>query len=130
MASGTPDGGRPADPETALFRRLLAERMERAHAQIGRLDAEIREVTLARRDTPADDEHDPEGSTVSIERERDVVLLAGAEAQRSELRAAAARLAAGTFGICERCGRPIPRGRLEARPEVRFCVPCVSQGAR
>jgi RNA polymerase-binding transcription factor DksA len=130
MASGRADGGRAADPEAALFRRLLQERMARAHAQIGRLGSEIREVTLSQRDIPADDEHDPEGSTVSVERERDVVLLAGAEAQLSELRAAAARLAAGTFGICERCGEPIPRGRLEARPEARFCLPCVSQGAR
>lgn len=130
MAAGRADGGTPADPEAALFRRLLQERMERARAQIARLRSEIREVTLARRDTPADDEHDPEGSTVTVEREQDAVLLAGAETQLAELRAAAARLAVGTYGICERCGRSIPRGRLEARPEVRFCVPCVSWGAR
>ncbi len=130
MATGMTDGGRPAETESALIRRLLEDRMERARAQIARLNTEIREVTLARRDTPADDEHDPEGSTVTVEREQEAVLLGRAEDQLSGLEAALARLAAGTYGICERCGQPIPRGRLEARPEARFCVSCVSLGAR
>jgi RNA polymerase-binding transcription factor DksA len=28
----------------------------------------------------------------------------------------------GAYGICERCGRPIPPERLEAIPEARFCL--------
>lgn len=29
-----------------------------------------------------------------------------------------------TFGICIRCGEPIPYGRLEFMPESRKCVKC------
>ena len=117
--AGLPDG------KLALLRQVLGERIASASGQVSRLGAEIREVTLAQRDTPADDEHDPEGSTVSVERERDVALLGSAQNRLSQLLAAQARLDAGTFGICERCGGPIPFERLQVRPEVRFCVPCV-----
>jgi RNA polymerase-binding transcription factor DksA len=34
------------------------------------------------------------------------------------------RLDAGTFGVCENCGKAIPKGRLEAIPYARYCVPC------
>ncbi|HEV7168044.1 MAG TPA: TraR/DksA C4-type zinc finger protein [Micrococcaceae bacterium] len=115
------------DRQLALLEQVLEERTARAQLQVGRLSAEIRDVTLAQRDTPADDEHDPEGSTVSVERERDVALLGSAEHQLSELLAARSRLEAGSLGVCERCGGPVPFERLQARPEVRFCVPCVER---
>ncbi len=41
-----------------------------------------------------------------------------------EVDAAQARLAAGTFGVCEGCGTPIPLTRLRALPTATFCVPC------
>ena len=28
------------------------------------------------------------------------------------------------YGICERCGKPISKKRLEAIPEARFCLKC------
>ena len=34
------------------------------------------------------------------------------------------RLDAGGYGICERCGRPIPAERLAVRPSARTCVAC------
>ncbi len=113
-----------------LFRGLLEDRAVHARQQIARLSEEIREVTLATRDTPADDEHDPEGSTVTLERDRDVALLADAESRLAELSEALSRLARGTYGNCERCGQPIPLGRLEVRPEARFCVSCAGILAR
>ena len=41
--------------------------------------------------------------------------------------AAVARLAAGTFGICIECGRPIAEARLEARPYAAKCVDCAAR---
>jgi DnaK suppressor protein len=37
---------------------------------------------------------------------------------------ALARLAAGTFGTCQGCHRPIPIARLRAMPAARYCVAC------
>jgi DnaK suppressor protein len=42
----------------------------------------------------------------------------------AEIRAALDRIAAGTFGCCEACGRPITAGRLRAVPHTPFCIAC------
>lgn len=34
------------------------------------------------------------------------------------------RLAAGTYGLCQTCGRQIPFERLEAIPDTKVCVRC------
>jgi RNA polymerase-binding transcription factor DksA len=34
------------------------------------------------------------------------------------------RIAAGTFGTCARCGRPISVDRLEAIPYATRCIDC------
>ena len=41
-----------------------------------------------------------------------------------EVQAAEARLDAGTFGLCEACGRPIALARLRASPTIRHCGRC------
>ena len=41
-----------------------------------------------------------------------------------EIDTAQARLAAGTFGTCEACSKPIGLARLRALPIARLCVAC------
>ena len=52
------------------------------------------------------------------------VLTLAAEAALSEIDAALQRLEEGSYGICERCGEPIPWQRLEVLPMSRLCTPC------
>lgn len=40
----------------------------------------------------------------------------------SEVAAALKRMDDGTYGICEKCGKPISDDRLEARPTARLCL--------
>ena len=103
---------------------VLAERLTQVRAQRAALVAAIDDSRTTRSLTVADDEHDPEGSTVSLDQARDVALLERTERTLAELVAAQERLAAGDFGSCERCGRVIPPERLRARPEARCCVDC------
>jgi RNA polymerase-binding transcription factor DksA len=44
------------------------------------------------------------------------------QAQLVEVEHALAKFAIGTYGICERCGRPIPLARLRALPEARYDI--------
>ncbi len=78
--------------------------------------------------TGADDEHDPEGATLAFERAQLASLLEAAQSQLAELDQALARLAAGQYGSCERCGSPIAPARLAARPAARTCITCASAG--
>lgn len=116
----------PADLDLSYFAALIDERMEKTREQIVMLTELIREVTLAAKDIPADDEHDPEGTTVSVERANEEAMLAAAENALIELLEARERVDANTYGICENCQRPIPAARLEIRPETRFCVTCAA----
>ena len=52
------------------------------------------------------------------------VLTLAAEAALSEIDAALQRLEEESYGICERCGEPIPWQRLEVLPMSRLCTPC------
>jgi RNA polymerase-binding transcription factor DksA len=74
-----------------------------------------------------DDEHDPEGATLAFERAQVVSLLDDAEQRLEELEHAAARVDAGTYGACERCGAGIGEERLAAVPTTRVCVDCARQ---
>jgi RNA polymerase-binding transcription factor DksA len=44
-----------------------------------------------------------------------------------EVRAAVAKLDAGTYGRCDDCAKPIPTARLEALPWATRCVACQSR---
>jgi DnaK suppressor protein len=50
------------------------------------------------------------------------------QARHAELVEALARLDAGTFGACQRCGADMPMGRLMVFPEARFCATCGARG--
>lgn len=59
--------------------------------------------------------------------ERGEALLDAARRQREQVVAAIRRVEDGTYGACAACGKPVPDGRLEARPEAARCVPCQSK---
>ncbi|MCW4386407.1 TraR/DksA family transcriptional regulator [Salinibacterium sp. SYSU T00001] len=116
-----------ADARLTAFReRLLLERDETLQLMAG-LGEDIRRIVDARQDSNVDDEHDPEGSTIAFERSQSDALLRQSRMRLADIEAALARLEAGTFGVCEACGRDIPEARLEARPASRLCVPCASR---
>ena len=107
---------------------LVAERASYVEqAESLRLEAEM----LAEDMEPGDiqfDEESGEGDTLGVERERDLLLSAQARAAVDEIDRALAKMDAGTYGVCERCGQPIPKARLKALPYASLCVACKSGG--
>ncbi|MGY1662755.1 TraR/DksA family transcriptional regulator [Geodermatophilus sp. SYSU D00705] len=102
---------------------LAAERAA-VLAQIAALTAEFDAVVAASRSSNADDEHDPEGATIAFERQQVAALLDAARRRLADVDAALTRRAAGDYGTCESCGRPIAPERLAARPSARTCIDC------
>jgi RNA polymerase-binding protein DksA len=68
------------------------------------------------------DQHPADLGTEMFEREKDLSIAERIDAELTDIERALKRIDEGTYGICEACGRPIGRARLEARPEARFCV--------
>jgi RNA polymerase-binding transcription factor DksA len=55
-------------------------------------------------------------------------VLTVAKQQLAEVLDALHRIELGSYGTCADCGKPVPEGRLEAKPEAARCVAC--QGKR
>jgi RNA polymerase-binding transcription factor DksA len=107
--------------------RLLAE--HRATTQrLTLLRKDFAQIVAASANSNADDEHDPEGSTIAFERAQVVALIEQAELHLAETEAAQDRIAAGTYGQCAICGQQIAAARLEARPTARTCISCAGRG--
>jgi len=116
--------------------KFLEEQRELLHAERREYVQKAEELkaeadSLARESEPGDiqfDEEGGEGGTASIDREVDLVLSAQARAAVDEIDRALLKIDAGTYGICENCGQPIPRARLKALPYAALCVQCKSGG--
>ena len=72
----------------------------------------------------AGDQHIADHASEMVDRELDVSLEENAEQIVYEIDRALARIDAGTYGRCERCGQEIPEERLEAVPYATLCVTC------
>jgi DnaK suppressor protein len=64
--------------------------------------------------------------TAATEREVSQLRLEQVRDRLDQVEAALERVEAGTVGVCETCGSPIPFERLELRPTSTRCVRCVS----
>ena len=59
-----------------------------------------------------------------FEQQRDLALREKDELHLEAVEAALARIDAGAYGECVRCGRPIAPERLEALPWAAHCIDC------
>jgi RNA polymerase-binding protein DksA len=105
-------------------RAALATARERAAARLASLQREFDGIVEAARGAGTDDEHDPEGATLAFERQHVAALAQAAREHLADVDAALARLADGSYGTCQTCGRPIGEERLAARPAARTCIGC------
>lgn len=58
------------------------------------------------------------------ESDRAEAILAAAKARRLLVLDALARIDNGSYGVCVDCGKPVPEGRLEVKPEAARCLSC------
>ena len=63
-------------------------------------------------------------ATQVFEQQRDLALRDRNTVHLAEVDAAIARLDAGTYGACVRCGNPVASERLDALPWAAHCIDC------
>ncbi|MGH3319990.1 MAG: TraR/DksA family transcriptional regulator [Streptosporangiaceae bacterium] len=73
------------------------------------------------------DQHPADSGSNLSEADRAEALREAARRQRVEVVSALDRVDQGTYGGCVDCGKRVPDGRLEARPEAARCVECQSK---
>jgi DnaK suppressor protein len=112
--------------DPALARRWIDDRRRAVRERLTDVEARLTSVRTARGDW-TDEEHDPEGFTLTFEWQQAEGARSQHLAELGELDRAETRVAAGQFGVCTSCAQPIPATQLELRPARTRCVACADR---
>jgi DnaK suppressor protein len=112
--------------ERERVRVALVTELARAREQAVSLTRQFDDIVAAAELSNADDEHDPEGTTIAFERSQVSALIRQVQHDMTALERALADLDGGErhVGTCEQCAGPIGIERLIALPATRRCVRC------
>jgi DnaK suppressor protein len=105
-----------------LRQRLLEER-----ANLQAQFSEIEQSTFSANQSDLSgeagfDEEFADAGTATFERERDLSLVNNLRDLTERIDKALAKMDEGTYGLCDRCGKPIEKLRLKALPYANLCI--------
>jgi RNA polymerase-binding transcription factor len=119
--------GKKVKESAELYERLtkekaeLLEKIEQLRA-LGQPSAERKEGSpFGKRE---------EGADEASELEKRLALERRLEESLNEVEHALQKYEAGTYGLCDSCGQPIERARLEAIPQASLCLKCKAGQAK
>ncbi|MEU9609834.1 TraR/DksA C4-type zinc finger protein [Streptomyces sp. NPDC048057] len=122
-------GEEPWTPEeVAAARAKLEGDVARLTAELTASEAALAGLMRDSGDGAGDDDADT--GTKNITREHELSLAANAREMLEQTERALLRLDAGTYGICENCGKPIGKARMQAFPRATLCVECKQKQER
>ncbi|MET7273371.1 TraR/DksA family transcriptional regulator [Streptomyces flaveolus] len=116
----------PAEVEEA--RGELQSEADRLRTEIDQSERSLQGLMRDSGDGAGDDEADT--GTKNITREHELALAANAREMLTQTERALERLDAGTYGLCENCGDPIGKARMQAFPRATLCVECKQKQER
>ena len=108
--------------ELAHVRTELDAEVQRLRSQIADSEEGIADLLRDSGDGAGDDQAD--AGTKTFEREHEMSLANHARELLAQTHRALSRLDDGTYGVCESCGKPVGKLRLQAFPRATLCVSC------
>jgi len=114
--------------DTSRFREMLLAEKERLQKNISsfelnHLNGEGQSARLGEL-SDFDMNHPAEMASETFDRVRDMALETNDADLLSQVQQALLKIEKGTYGLCDRCGAPIPVERLEILPYATFCIRC------
>jgi DnaK suppressor protein len=117
-------------PKPSLAKKEADDLRERLVTEKGELESQLatlEENTFAASQSDmsgevAFDDETADAGTATFERERDLSIENNIRDLLTKIDRALQRMGAGTFGICDRCGKPIEKARVKALPYVDLCI--------
>jgi DnaK suppressor protein len=116
------------ETELAELRRELEAEIAELRGEISKAETQIAERMGDAVADAGDDSADAGAKT--FEREHELALTHNARELLAQNERALARIAAGTYGVCESCGESIGKARLQAFPRATLCVACKQREER
>jgi DnaK suppressor protein len=114
-------------PFTAKELKALKAELQAHHDDVERQFREISESTFAGNQTDLTgemgfDEEYADAGSATFEREKDLSLVNNLRDLLEKIEKAMAKIDEGTYGLCDRCGKPIEKARLKALPYANLCL--------
>jgi RNA polymerase-binding protein DksA len=115
-------------PFTKTELKGFRKELEQERDQLRRQFSEIDESSLGAPQSELSgevssfDEEYADAGTDTFERERDLSLRNNIGDLIDKIDRALERIDEGTYGLCERCGRPIEKARIKALPYATLCI--------
>ncbi len=116
------------DEEVEAARAELMSEVLRLREEITSSERSLAGLMRDSGDGAGDDDADT--GTKNITREHELALAANAREMLDQFERALQRLDAGTYGLCENCGEPIGKARMQAFPRATLCVECKQKQER
>jgi len=116
------------EAELAKLHDQLAAEAAELRADIGKAESDIADRLSDAVADAGDDQADVGAKT--YEREHELALTHNARELLAQNERALARIESGTYGVCESCGEPIGKARLQAFPRATLCVACKQREER
>ncbi|MCA2202930.1 TraR/DksA family transcriptional regulator [Streptomyces griseoincarnatus] len=116
------------DEEVEEARAELMSEVLRLREEISSSERSLAGLMRDSGDGAGDDDADT--GTKNITREHELALAANAREMLDQFERALQRLDAGTYGLCENCGKPIGKARMQAFPRATLCVECKQKQER
>ncbi|EGJ78097.1 putative DNA-binding protein [Streptomyces sp. Tu6071] len=114
--------------EAAEARHGLEQEIAGLRAELETAEADLASLMRDSADGAGDDEADT--GTKNVTREHELALAAGSRERLEQTERALLRMDAGTYGVCENCGKPIGKARMQAFPHAILCVDCKQKSER
>jgi RNA polymerase-binding transcription factor DksA len=114
--------------ELKAVRAEIAADLERLRRELASVEAEMDELIAESGEGAGDDQAD--SGTKTFEREHEMSLVINARDMVLQTERALERIDAKTYGLCEDCGAPIGKARLQVFPRATLCMICKQKEER
>lgn len=114
--------------ELKAIRAEIATDLERLRIELANVEAEMNDLIADSGEGAGDDQAD--SGTKTFEREHEMSLVINARDMVLQTERALARIDAKSYGMCEECGSPIGKARLQVFPRATLCMICKQKEER
>lgn len=106
----------------------LTEENDRLQAETAAASESLSDLMRNSGEGAGDDQADSGAS--ALERDQELTLANNTRDLLAQNARALERIKAGTYGVCESCGKPIGKARLQAFPRATLCIDCKQREER
>lgn len=127
-----PRGGAKSAKDAAKFRGLLLIERSRLEAELHEIESRTARISDSEgaSELSGYEDHPADIASETFEREKDLAIGESVETLLNQVITALEKVDRGTYGVCDACGKPIKKARLQALPFATLCLTCQARMER